>query len=211
MTFPNTVWNVDELKSNFLPDDLHHLWNILSKNPEKTVKMQSIITDLKMIEGLFPRDIKNIAWYTNIILEDDEPKYEIYENKPEYIGLPNYRYLAYCYLKYGLDGIQIKQIISCNNCNQRKEYIKNIQECSNIANLGEDLFEPCFNFQSNHSINYKDQPGYCIMSCWKCGIFKKISHNTPETIDTFDRCKVALPMHEIVYKREIFCPYENIN
>ena len=210
MTFPNTVWTVDELKSKFLPDDLHHLWNILSKNPEKTVKMQSIITDLKMIEGLFPRDIKNISWNVNIILEDDIPKYEIYENKPEYIHLPKYSFLAYCYLKYGLDGIQIKQIISCNNCNQYREYIKNMPECPNIAKLGEELFEPCYNIQENHSINFKNQPGYCIMHCSRCGIFQKISHTTPESIYTFGTCKSVLPVHEIIYKREIYCPYEII-
>ena len=83
-------------------------------------------------------------------------------------------------------------------------------ECPNIAKLGEELFEPCYNIQENHSINFKNQPGYCIMHCSRCGIFQKISHTTPESIYTFGTCKSVLPVHEIIYKREIYCPYEII-
>ena len=200
MAFPNTVWRVDELKSKFLPDDLHHLWNILSRNPDKTVKMQSIITDLKMIEGLFPRDIKNISWFASIILDDETPIFEIFENSSDNIYHSRYKFLAYCYLKYGLDGIQIRKKISCNICNQHKEYIKDTEE----------LFEPCYRKNYEHCIKFECLPGYSVMHCCKCGAFKKFSPDSTNTIDTLGVCIVTSNTHVIVYKRELFCPYENI-
>ena len=65
------IWTVEKLKDKYIPDDYHHLWSILCKNPDNTVKMNSIITDLKMILGIYSYEIKNISHTVFNILNEE--------------------------------------------------------------------------------------------------------------------------------------------
>ena len=53
-------WNVSELENSFIPNDFHHLWSILARNPDKIVSMNSIKTDLKLIKGILHYEVKEI-------------------------------------------------------------------------------------------------------------------------------------------------------
>ena len=59
-------------------------------------------------------------------------------------------------------------------------------------------------------MTFEKFPGYSIMFCQQCGTFKKFAPADLNAIETFGLCNVSSPMHEVVYKREIFCPYESI-
>ena len=45
-------WSTQELEKSYLPNDFHHLWSILCKNPSNQVSMKSVKTDLKMIQHI---------------------------------------------------------------------------------------------------------------------------------------------------------------
>ena len=94
-----STFTEEQLKISGVPDDLHHLWSILTKNKEKTVKMNSILTDLKMIPGIYPSEVKGITSSAYSIICGVCKKYSKYDYSNNF--------LAYCYLKYGLDGIVV--------------------------------------------------------------------------------------------------------
>lgn len=99
-----TTFSENELKLSGVPDDLHHLWSILTKNKEKIVKMNSILTDLKMIPGIYPSEVKGITSSAYTIISGTSKKYSNYWSKRMQYSND---FLAYCYLKYGLDGIVV--------------------------------------------------------------------------------------------------------
>ena len=194
------TWDVNKLKETYLPDDYHHVWNILSRNPDNTVKMKSIITDLKMIRGIHSYEIKNISYTVfNILNEQDE--YMTHDDNSYY------EYLAKCYLKYGLDGIQIKKSITCECCNLDYTYF---EQDFKEEELNKKMEEPCYTEKIEyHSIRYESSPGYTTMFCGKCGLFKKTSVNTDDGMQLLGSCITFKKKHSINTSRILSCPYED--
>ena len=193
-------WTKYELEQKFIPDDFHHLWSILCINPENTVKISSIIRDLKMIRGLYPLEIENITMCVFEILNTSS-----IDTSKKYID-DYYLHLAYCYLKYGLDGIQIKKKISCLKCDKLEEYVEN------GGNEGYDIKKkimsmPCYSKVKFHELKISDFQQYSILYCLKCGIFKKNSPNSNENIDSLGIC-TTVEKHNMKTTRTLFCPYE---
>lgn len=192
---------VDQLKDRYMPEDYHHLWSILCRNPDNTVKMSSIITDLKMIPGLYSYELKNICLCVFDILN------EIYNDKNgDFYEYDYYRFLGHCYLKYGLDGIQIKKITTCASCNFNYTYF---EPHYNKDEFDKKTIEPCYTQKLEyHSIRFETCPGYTILFCVKCGLFKKSSINTPNGLELHGTCMPCKSQHVLKTHREVACPYE---
>ena len=197
------TWSLEQLKENMIPDDFHHLWNILCKNKEKITKFSSIICDLKMIRGLYPMEIKNISYRAYDLLNDSNTGYD---QDSEY---DLYLHLAYCYLKYGLDGIQIKKQLHCSVCNKTVDYIENEYDNNkSYEEAKEKMMEvPCYLKSINHEIQFHSLSGYCILYCIKCGVNAKRSINSGEDLENMGVC-TTIQQHTLINKRILCCPYE---
>ena len=202
MELPDIIeatFSEDELKISGVPDDLHHLWSILIKNKEKTVKMNSILTDLKMIPGMYPLEIREITKSVYSIICGKCHKYYNYEY--------TYNFLAYCYLKYGLDGIVVSKKKSCIVCNEGFKY-RNTEE--HIEKM-KDIYELCS--KSSYAHNFKFQQiadlSSMFLICVKCGIYKKFSINTPDQPSSLGMCSSTINnKHNFTIERFLECPYE---
>lgn len=192
------TFNKDELKKGNIPDDLEHLWNILSRNPEKTVKMDSILTDLKMIRGLYPREISEIS----------KGVYSILKGKTTYTKITyHYTFLAYCYLKYGLAGIVISKKKSCTICNEGFQYNTREEHDEKMKGIN----QLCYKRHHRHEFEFRDISELCstVMICGKCGICKRFSANTPNETETIGVCISSEVSHKFKVERFLECPYED--
>ena len=194
----NSSWDVDELHEGYLPDDCYHLWNILARNPQKLVRMNSIKTDLKLIKNIIPEEIKFIlnAIYDIIknSLNDSHSDSLCTIPSNEQIQIPLYTYLGMSYLKYGLAGIEVKQIKYCFHCGKEESDHENAL-C-------------IINNEGGHDFETTVQDGFQVKLCKKCGSHRKIGINTPDTIMTFGVCVTTMKTPVYQTYRKLFCPIE---
>jgi hypothetical protein len=203
----NAVFPVEELQNKYIPDDFYHLWSILAVNPEKSVKMKSILTDLKMIKGLYPSEIKKISFGVFHIINDTLSKTK--ENLTYFNDIYYYDFLAYCYLKYGLDGIIVIKKNTCIKCDESFEYVGNF-EGKDFQLINGKISNTCVKYNTMHDIRFNTMQGYSIMYCGKCGFHKKLSvHTIDNQNDTLGLCTSIVKQHTFTIKRIIRCPYED--
>ena len=192
-------WNVTELENGFIPDDFHHLWNILARNPTKTVSMSSIKTDLKLIIGILPYEVKEIYKEVLELLQN----YLRVEEAPKSVCEPLFQFkntvfqkMAVCYLKYGLAGIKIKTKEYCMNCGLDKDKNDELEE------------NTCIKLnQSGHDLHFESIYGYTIMTCQNCGDLRKLNNATPTNeVQAFGPCKSQYNTHMLQEYRKLYCP-----
>ena len=207
MELPDIIeatFSEDELKISGVPDDLHHLWSILTKNKEKTVKMNSILTDLKMIPGIYPSEVKEITSSAYSIICGVCKKYSKYWSKRMQY---NNDFLAYCYLKYGLDGIVVAKKKTCTICNEGFKYHNQEEYCEKMKNI----YDLCCNNNHSHELKFQQigALNQMFLICVKCGVYKKFSANTLDQPGSIGLCSSTISNnHNFTIERFLECPYE---
>ena len=199
-----TTFSENELKLSGVPDDLHHLWSILTKNKEKIVKMNSILTDLKMIPGIFPSEVKGITSSAYTIISGTSKKYSNYWSKRMQYSND---FLAYCYLKYGLDGIVVAKKKTCTICNEGFKYHNEEEYCEKMKNI-HDL---CCNNNHSHELKFQQigNINSMFLICVKCGVYKKFSQHTLDEPGSIGMCLSTINNnHNFTIERFLECPYE---
>ena len=199
-----TTFSENELKLSGVPDDLHHLWSILTKNKEKTVKMNSILTDLKMIPGIYPSEVKGITSSAYTIISGTSKKYSNYWSKRMQYSND---FLAYCYLKYGLDGIVVAKKKTCTICNEGFKYHNEEEYCEKMKNI-HDL---CCNNNHSHELKFQQigNLNSMFLICVKCGVYKKFSQHTLDEPGSIGMCLSTINNnHNFTIERFLECPYE---
>ena len=192
-------WNVSELKNSFIPDDFHHLWSILARNPSKTVSMSSIKIDLKLITGILPYEIKEIYKEVFELLQN----YLHVEEAPKSVCEPLFQFkntlfqkMAVSYLKFGLAGIKIKTKEYCMNCGLDKDKDDELEE------------NTCIKLnQSGHDLHFESIYGYTILTCQNCGDLRKINNSTTANeLKILGSCKSYYNNHMFQEYRQLYCP-----
>tara|TARA_B100001057_G_C22420639_1_gene783409 strand:+ start:55 stop:708 length:654 start_codon:yes stop_codon:yes gene_type:complete len=199
-----TTFSENELKLSGVPDDLHHLWSILTKNKEKIVKMNSILTDLKMIPGIYPSEVKGITSSAYTIISGTSKKYSNYWSKRMQYSND---FLAYCYLKYGLDGIVVAKKKTCTICNEGFKYHNEEEYCEKMKNI-HDL---CCNNNHSHELKFQQigNLNSMFLICVKCGVYKKFSQHTLDEPGSIGMCLSTINNnHNFTIERFLECPYE---
>tara|TARA_Y100000816_G_scaffold291140_1_gene281599 strand:- start:361 stop:1014 length:654 start_codon:yes stop_codon:yes gene_type:complete len=199
-----TTFSENELKLSGVPDDLHHLWSILTKNKEKIVKMNSILTDLKMIPGIYPSEVKGITSSAYTIISGTSKKYSNYWSKRMQYSND---FLAYCYLKYGLDGIVVAKKKTCTICNEGFKYHNEEEYCEKMKNI-HDL---CCNNNHSHELKFQQigNINSMFLICVKCGVYKKFSQHTLDEPGSIGMCLSTINNnHNFTIERFLECPYE---
>ena len=192
-------WNVSELENSFIPNDFHHLWSILGRNPDKIVSMNSIKTDLKLIKGILPYEVKEIYKEVLELLQN----YLDIKEEPKSVCEPLFQFkntlfqkMAVSYLKFGLAGIEIKIKEYCMNCGLDKDKNDKIEEntCIKLNQFGHDL-----HFESIY--------GYTIITCQNCGDLRKLNNaTTAEEAGVLGPCKSYYNNHMFQEYRQLYCP-----
>ena len=199
-----STFSENELKLSGVPDDLHHLWSILTKNKEKIVKMNSILTDLKMIPGIYPSEVKGITSSAYTIISGTSKKYSNYWSKRMQYSND---FLAYCYLKYGLDGIVVAKKKTCTICNEGFKYHNEEEYCEKMKNI-HDL---CCNNNHSHELKFQQigNINSMFLICVKCGVYKKFSQHTLDEPGSIGMCLSTINNnHNFTIERFLECPYE---
>lgn len=194
-----STFTEEQLKISGVPDDLHHLWSILTKNKEKTVKMNSILTDLKMIPGIYPSEVKGITSSAYSIICGVCKKYSKYDYSNNF--------LAYCYLKYGLDGIVVAKKKTCTICNEGFKYHNTEEHCEKMKSI-HDL---CCNNNYSHELKFQRiaDLNQMFLICVKCGVYKKFSTSTLDNPGSIGMCSSTITNnHKFITERFLECPYE---
>ena len=189
-------WSTQELEKSYLPNDFHHLWSILCKNPSNRVSMKSVKTDMRMIQHILPEEVKCIYNEVYKIISenlcDASPKSACETTLAEYKPIDIHKEMAISYLKYGLAGIEVKHIKYCVRCGE-KESQDSLPLCMATHTKGHS-------FKTFYSNNF------ITILCEHCGKHRKISMNSPNDIDTFGTCVVFTEEHIYHAYRMLHCP-----
>lgn len=183
-------WSIEELQEGFLPDDFHHLWTILCKNPEKSVKMTSIKTDLKMIRNILPEEVNQICKEIYKLLNPNQQ----YENVTyEYNDL--YKFMAVNYLKYGLAGIEVRNEKYCINCGE------DMKTNQTMFCISDNIKE--------HNIRCYYNTNFMVITCHYCGLHRKFDASSNENINSFGPCYTKQKKHIFQNCRYLYCPIDD--
>lgn len=194
MTSIISSWTLEDLKHLPIPDDFHHLWNVLIKNPESTLTEKILNLQIKSIPDLRPNEVSELISAIRSVINNFTLFYKINVTN-------RYYHLGVCFLKYGLDGISIRYKESCTRCGE-------------IRYMGEDEeYEPfvgeCKAYGLSHELQIKDLAGYVIIICEHCGLCKKIGFDTDSNSTcTLGPCFTVKHRHSPKLIRELYCQYE---
>lgn len=194
----HTCWSTKELENSYLPNDFHYLWSILCKNPSNQVSMNSVKTDLKMIQHILPEEVKRIYNEVYKIISenlcDATPKSACETTLAEYKPIDIHKEMAIAYLKHGLAGIEVKHIKYCVRCGE-KESKDSLPLCMATHTKG-------------HSIKTFYSNNFITILCEHCGKHRKVALNSPDDIETFGTCVVFTEEHIYHAYRMLHCPVD---